>query len=64
MKIKFILILFFLTSIGLSEQSSEEIQNEISDYTVILERAKLRGIQEEMDVYKVLVENVQPSMSI
>ena len=47
-----------------SVYDTEGIQNEISDYTVILERAKLRGIQEEMDVYKVLVENVQPSMSI
>ena len=47
-----------------SVYDTEGIQNEISDYTVILERAKLRGIQEEMDVYKVLVENVHPSMSI
>ena len=47
-----------------SVYDTEGIQNEISDYTVILERAKLRGIQEEMDVYKVLVGNVQPSMSI
>ena len=37
MKIKFILILFFLTSIGLSEQSSEEIQNEINSTNTKIE---------------------------
>ncbi|MAJ72431.1 adenylate/guanylate cyclase domain-containing protein, partial [Candidatus Poribacteria bacterium] len=42
----------------------EEIQDKISDYTIIPERAKLKGIQEEMDVYKVLIGNSQSTMSI
>ena len=42
---------------------TEGIQDEISDYTVIPEKAKLKGIQEEMDVYKVLIENIQSTVS-
>ena len=42
----------------------KEIQDKISDYTIIPERAKLKGIQEEMDVYKVLIGNSQSTMSI
>ena len=42
----------------------EEIQDEISNYIVVPEKAKLKGIQEEMDVYKVSIESNQPSMLI
>ena len=36
----------------------EEVQSEISKYTVLPERTKLKGIEEEVNVYKVLIENV------
>jgi len=42
----------------------EEIQDEISNYIVVPEKAKLKGIQEEMNVYKVSIESNQPSMLI
>ena len=42
----------------------DEIQNEISGHTVILERAKLKGIEEEVDIYKVLIESVGSSMAV
>ena len=36
----------------------EEVQSEINKYTVLPERTKLKGIEEEVNVYKVLIENV------
>ena len=42
----------------------EEVQSEISGYTVVPERTKLKGIEEEVDVYKVLIESVGSSMAV
>ena len=35
-----------------------KVQSEINKYTVLPERTKLKGIEEEVNVYKVLIENV------
>ena len=42
----------------------EEVQSEISGYTVVPERTKLKGIEEEINVYKVLIDSVGSSMAV